>query len=71
MNFLDEATYCTKYILNQILTREVCHVTPIDKWCGKKPLDDYKKKLDGKSHACIMMGYYEESKSYRLFDLVK
>jgi hypothetical protein len=27
--------------------------------------------LDAKSHACIMMGYYEESKSYRLFDPIK
>jgi hypothetical protein len=33
--------------------------------------DDCRKKLDLKSHACIMMGYSEESKSYRLFDLVK
>jgi hypothetical protein len=33
--------------------------------------DDCKKKLDAKSHACIMMGYSKESKSYRLFDPVK
>jgi hypothetical protein len=33
--------------------------------------DDYMKKLDAKSHACIMMGYSEESKAYQLFDPVK
>lgn len=34
---------------------------PNDKW----------NKLDGKSLACIMVGYSNRSKSYRLFDLVK
>jgi hypothetical protein len=34
-------------------------------------LDDKRKKLDAKSHACIMMGYSKESKAYKLFDLVK
>ena len=69
------------------MTRVVYHVTPIKKWCGKKPsivhirmfgffslehiLDDCRNKLDAKSHACIMMGYSEESKSYRLFDPLK
>jgi hypothetical protein len=33
--------------------------------------NDYRNKLDAKSHACIMMGYSEESNSYRFFDLVK
>ena len=27
--------------------------------------------LDAKSHACIMMGYFEECIAYQLFDLVK
>ena len=30
--------------------------------------DDYRNKLDEKSHACIMMGYSDESKSHKLFD---
>ena len=30
-----------------------------------------RKKLDAKSHACIMMVYFEESRACRLFDLVK
>jgi hypothetical protein len=33
--------------------------------------DDFRNNLDGKSHACIMMGYSEDSKSYRQFDPVK
>lgn len=57
------------------------------KWCGKKSSvshlrafkciawehisNSYRKKLDAKWHACIMMGYFEESKVYQLFDLVK
>jgi hypothetical protein len=32
---------------------------------------DCKKKLDAKSHSCIMMGYSEEFKDYQLFDPVK
>ena len=60
---------------------------PIEKWCSKRPsfshlimfrcvaqehiLDYCRKKLDAKSHACIMMGYSKELKSYQLFDLVK
>jgi hypothetical protein len=33
--------------------------------------NDCRNNLDEKSHACIMMGYSKESKSYRLFDPVK
>ena len=62
-------------------------MTSIEKWSSKKPYvghlrmfgcvswvdisDEYKKKLDPKSHACTMMGYFEEPKVYRLFDPVK
>jgi len=33
--------------------------------------NEKRKKLDAKSHACIVMGYFEESKAYILFDLIK
>jgi hypothetical protein len=33
--------------------------------------DDRRKKLDAKSHACIMMGYFKEWKAYKLFDPIK
>jgi hypothetical protein len=86
-HFWDEAVYCANYLLNHISTQVVPSMTPVERWCGKKPSvnhlhvfgcvswahisDDCRKKLDAKSHACIMMGYSEESKSYRLFDPVK
>jgi hypothetical protein len=69
------------------LTKVVWDVTLVEKWSGRKPsvehlrtfgciawahiLDDRRKKLDAKSHACIMMGYSEELKAYRLFDPIK
>ena len=34
-------------------------------------LDDFKKKLDAKSHAYIMMAYSKELKAYQLFNPVK
>ena len=87
MKFWDEVVYYANYILNQIPTRVVCHVTSVEKWCGKKPSidqlrmfgcvvwahfsDDCRTKLDAKNHACIMMDYSEESKAYQLFDLSK
>ena len=85
--FWVEAIYCANYLLDRILTRVVSFVTPVERWCENKPSidhlrilecvawshisDDYRKKLDAKSHACIMMGYSEESKAYRQFDPVK
>ena len=85
--FWDEVVYYENYFLNWILTRVVCHVTSIKKWCGNKPSighltmfgcvpwehvsNDCRKKLDEKSHSCIMMRYSEESKDYWLFVPVK
>jgi hypothetical protein len=59
-------------------------VIPDEQWCGINPsvvhvnifgcvawahiLDYCRNKLDAKSHDCIMMGYFEDSKAYRLFD---
>jgi hypothetical protein len=87
MKFWDKIVYCANYLLNRILTKVVGQVTPVEKWCGKKAYvghlkifgcvswvhfsDDCRKKMDAKIHTCIMMGYPEESKAYRLFDLVK
>ena len=62
-------------------------MTLCKKWCRKNPsfnhiktficiawehdYDSGRNKLDAKSNDCIMVGYYEKYKSYRLFDLVK
>lgn len=85
--FWAEVVYCASYLLNQVLTKVVGLVTPIEKWCCQNPLvnhlktfgcvawahisNDCRKKLVVKSHACIMMAYSKESKSYQLFDLAK
>ena len=71
--FWVEFVYCANYLLNQISTREVCHVTPVEKWYGRKPSVDHlrtfgcvawanisdacEKKVDTKSHVYIIMGY--------------
>ena len=64
------------------------NMTPIEKWSGRKSLVghlrmfgcvarahipfDYRKKMDAKGHACIMMGHHsQESKFHRSFYLVK
>jgi hypothetical protein len=74
-----------KLFVKSDLTKVVWDVTLAKKWSGRNPQDilepldalwahipnDRRKKLDAKSHACIMMGYFEESKAYRLFDLIK
>jgi hypothetical protein len=79
--------YYVNYLLNCISTRVVPYMTPVKRWYGKKHLvvhihmygciswahihDDCRKNLDAKIHDCIMMGYSEELKTYRLFDPVK
>ena len=85
--FLAKAVYYENYLVNQILTKVVDQVTPIENWSGKKPslhylrtfgffswlhiLEECSKKLDDKSHVWIMMGSFEESISYGLFDPIK
>ena len=82
--FWDEAICCENFILNRVPHRAVLHVTPEEKWNGRKPdirnfkafgsecwvhiSDEKRKKLDPKSHKCIFIGYSEDSKAYRLFD---
>jgi hypothetical protein len=62
-------------------------VTLVEKWSGRKPslghlrtfgciewdhiLDDRREKLDANSHACIIMGYFEELKAHILFEYAK
>jgi hypothetical protein len=78
---------CTNYILNWALTRAMRDVTSLKKWSGRKPSigylrtfilialthisNDEQRKLDPKSHPCIMVSYLEESKAYPFFDPTK
>ena len=76
---------CAAYIVNRIPTKALTNITHEEAWSGKKPHIDYfkelgcislahipnekRKKLEPKSHKCLFMGYSEESKAYRLYDL--
>lgn len=85
--FWAKIVYYANYLMNLDLSRVVYSITLVEKWCGKKPqvghlktficvalshtFDVYRRKLDEKTQACIMMGYYEETKFYQLFDPIK
>ena len=72
------------HILNRSPTSSLKWKTPYQAWYGKKPnvkyfrvfgslayyhiLDELRKKLDTKSQACIFVGYYENTKAYRLYN---
>lgn len=73
-------------MLNQCPTLVVKDMTPDEEWCGFKPSIDHfrvfswighvhipdnkRKKLDDKSFRCVLLGLNEESKAYRLYDLM-
>ena len=72
------------YIINRSPTIVAKHKTPKETWSGRKPTighfnvfgcdayvhirEEKMKKLDKKSHKCIMVGYSESSKAYMLYD---
>ena len=60
IKFWDEVVYCTNHLLNQILTREVYHVTLFYKWCGKKPSIGYLKAYGSVSWEHISNTLQEE-----------
>lgn len=81
--FWAEAASTAAYLLNRIPCRGN-DVTPEEIWSKKKPdlkllrvfgskamahiPKEKRQKLDPKSFECVMIGYSEESKAYRLFD---
>ncbi|KAA0038926.1 integrase [Cucumis melo var. makuwa] len=84
--FWGDAVACTVYILNRAPTKSVPGMTPYEAWCGEKPSvshlrvfgsiayshipNQLRGKLDDKSEKCIMVGYSENSKAYRLYNPV-
>ena len=84
--FWPEAVNWTMYVLNRSPTVAVKNVTPEEAWSGAKPTVEHFKvfgcvahvhvpdarrtKLDYKSHVCVLLGFSEESKGYRLYDSV-
>ncbi|CAL9016687.1 unnamed protein product [Prunus brigantina] len=82
--FWPEAVRWTVHVLNRSPTAVVKGKTPEECWSGIKPTVDYfrvwgcigdvhvpdtkRSKLDDKSYKCVLLGYSDESKAYRLFD---
>jgi hypothetical protein len=84
LRFWGEAVQTATYILNRTYTRLLPHTTSYQAWFGVKPLlahtrifgcDAFiyvpkalRKKLNSKSHRGMFLGYFDESKAYRIWD---
>ncbi|CAL2258076.1 unnamed protein product [Prunus armeniaca] len=84
--FWPEVVNWTVHVLNQCPTLAMKNKTPEEAWNAHKPYVDHfrifgciahvhipdtkRVNLDAKSCKCILLGVSEESKAYRLFDLV-
>lgn len=82
-----EAVSTAAYLKNRCPTRAVQDKTPYEAWHGKKPSVDHLRvfgcdayahvpkddrgKFDTKARKCILLGYGEETKGYRLYDVNK
>lgn len=80
--FWAEAVNAAVYLKNRSPTKAVMGVVPEEKWSSRKvdvrhirvfgcvayALEENRKKLDSKSRKCIFVGYFEDSKGYRLLD---
>lgn len=74
------------YLLNRIPTKSVINMTPYESWKGKIPSIGHfiifryiahahvpfetRKILDAKIEKCIYVSYSEETKGYKLYNLV-
>ena len=81
-----KAVVAPVYIMNQCLTKSVKNKVPQEAWtCMNHSVSQLKffgcvayahvpnelrKKLDKKGHKCIFVGYSEDTKAYKLYDLV-
>lgn len=84
IKFWAEAINTAAYIVNRSPSRVISNKTPEEMWSGVRPElshfrvfgckammhvpKEKRKKFDPKSIQCIMVGYSETSKAYRLFD---
>ena len=82
--FWAEALATAAYLRNRCPTKAVDGMTPYEAWTSVKPTvkhfrvfgcdafvhipRDERHKLDSKSKKCILLGYGEETKGYRLYD---
>lgn len=81
--FWGEAVATAAYLRNRCSTKAVLGMTPEEAWSGAKPSVNHLKvfgcrafvhvpkekrtKLDAKTKECVMVGYCEDSKAYRLY----
>ncbi len=81
-----EAISTAVYLRNRCPTKAVLRMTPFEAWHGEKPGVDHLRvfgcdsyahipkdergKLDTKARKCILLGYGEETKGYRLYDVM-
>ena len=82
--FWAEALSTAVYLRNRSPTRTLEDMTPFEAWTNKKPVvrhfrvfgcdayvhvpKDERKKLDPKTNRCVLVGYGETTKAYRLYD---
>ena len=85
--FWAEALSTAVYLRNRSPIKAVDGITPSEAWTGKKPdvahmrvfgceayahiPKDERRKLDPKARKSILLGYGEETKGYRLYDIEK
>ncbi|KAK9928322.1 hypothetical protein M0R45_025465 [Rubus argutus] len=85
-SFWPEATRWCIHVLNRSPTLVVKNMTPEEAWSGEKPSVDHFRvfgcvgyvhipdarriKLDDKSVSCVLLGYSEKSKGYKMYDPV-
>ena len=85
--FWAESVSTAVYLRNRCPTRAVKGKTPYEAWCGEKPKVDHLRvfgcdayahvpkdkrgKLDSKARRCVLLGYGETTKGYRLYDPVR
>lgn len=85
--FWAEAVSTAVYLRNRCPTNAVKGKTPYEAWYGEKPKveklrvfgcdayshipKDERSKFDSKARKCILLGYGQETKGYRLFDPIQ
>ena len=85
LSFWAEAISCATYLRNRSPSSSIPGKTPYEFWFGKKPdlsnlrvfgcvsyvhiPSELRKKLDPKSDKCVFMGYPEDTKGYKLYNL--
>ena len=84
-NFWAEAINCAAYIQNRVPHKQLDGMTPFEAWSGHNPdvthfrifgsrawariPTETRKDLQPQSQECLFVGYFEDSKRYKLINL--